>query len=169
MAEAGARRAHSYCSYCGHAFEPGQPWPRRCSSCGATTYRNPLPVAVVLLPVDHGLLVVRRSIPPRVGELALPGGFVNYGESWQEAGAREVAEETGLQIDPAQLRIFDALSAPEGMLLVFGLAPRMRAADLPPFVPNAEASERLLMPGPAELAFPLHTLAAGRYFAEREA
>lgn len=95
------------------------------------SYRNPLPVAVVLVPVDDGLLVVRRSIPPRSGLLALPGGFINHGEGWQEAGAREVEEETGLRIEPATIREFAVRSAPDGTLLVFGMAAPLRAADLP--------------------------------------
>src|SRR5690606_33625987 len=55
----------SHCSYCGRPFRPDAPWPRICTHCGRTTYRNPLPVAVVLLPIDdEGLLVVRRNIDP---------------------------------------------------------------------------------------------------------
>jgi hypothetical protein len=57
-------------------------------------------------------------------------------------------------------------SAPDGTLLVFGLAAPLRAADLPPFAPTAEASERLVLAGRAELAFPLHTEVAALYFAQ---
>lgn len=158
----------TFCSFCAQPFTPGQPWPRRCAHCGNTTYRNPLPVSVVLVPVDAGLLVVRRSIPPRSGLLALPGGFINHGEGWREAGAREVEEEAGLRIEPAAIREFAVRSAPDGTLLVFGLAAPLRAADLPPFEPTAEASERLILAGPAELAFPLHTEVAARYFAQAQ-
>jgi NADH pyrophosphatase NudC (nudix superfamily) len=84
----------SHCSYCGAAYAPEQPWPRRCAACGETTYRNPTPVAVAVLPVDDGVLVISRSIPPRAGLLALPGGFVDHGESWQRAVARRPAAAT---------------------------------------------------------------------------
>jgi ADP-ribose pyrophosphatase YjhB (NUDIX family) len=141
------------------------PWPRRCWKCGNRSYLNPTPVAVILAPVDDGVLVVRRSIMPQQGLLALPGGFVGLGETWQEAGARELLEETGLQINPAEVREFLVRSAPEGMLLVFGLANPRRAADLPPFVPNDEATERVVLHGPTELAFPLHTEAVQAFFA----
>src|SRR6185436_21045482 len=72
---------HSHCSYCGTAFPQEAPWPRMCPGCGETTWRNPLPVAVVLLPVDmtdgrRGLVVIRRGIEPGYGLLALPGGFI---------------------------------------------------------------------------------------------
>lgn len=155
---------HAHCSYCGTAFAPEQPWPRSCACCANTSYRNPLPVAVVLLPVDAGILVVRRAIPPYLGELALPGGYINYGESWQEAGARELAEETGIVIDPATIADFRVRSAPDSTLLVFGLAPPQSLADLPPFVPNSEASERLLLTTPTALAFALHAEAVAAFF-----
>jgi NADH pyrophosphatase NudC (nudix superfamily) len=86
----------SHCSFCGTAFEENQDYPRQCQNCQNTTYRNPLPVAVVILPVDNGVLLVRRAIEPRKGLLAFPGGFINYGESWQTAAARELFEETGI-------------------------------------------------------------------------
>lgn len=154
-----------HCSFCGAEFGDVAGWPRTCAACGNTTYRNPLPVAVVLVPVDGGLLLMRRGVAPRVGELALPGGYVNYGESWQAAGAREVAEETSVVIDPATIMDFLVRSAPDSTLLIFGLAAPLLAAELPPFVPSAEASERLIARAPVTLAFPLHTDAMARFFA----
>ncbi|MGI5157391.1 NUDIX domain-containing protein [Microbispora sp. CA-102843] len=82
--------------FCGAAYAPGLPWPRTCQECGNTSYLNPLPVAVMVLPVDDGLLVVRRDVEPHRGLLALPGGFIDIGESWQQAAVREFHEETGV-------------------------------------------------------------------------
>lgn len=160
-------KKNSHCSYCGAAYAEGQPWPRRCATCGRSTYLNPLPVAVILVPVDGGLLVVRRGITPGLGGLALPGGYIGMGETWQEAGAREVWEETGLRLDPAEIADFTALTALEGMVLIFGIAAPRTAADLPPFAPNAESTERLVIGAPVELAFPLHTTAVQTYFARQ--
>ena len=156
-------RPHSHCSYCGHPFASEQDWPRRCRQCGKRTYRNPLPVSVVLLPVEDGLLAVRRVLDPGRGQLALPGGFIELPESWQEAGARELFEETGVTIDPQTLEPFRVYSAPDGTLLVFGLAPRWQG-PLPPFTPGEESSERFVIHEPLPMAFSLHTRVAREYF-----
>jgi ADP-ribose pyrophosphatase YjhB (NUDIX family) len=159
---------NSHCSYCGQPFDANQRWPRVCAACGNTTFLNPLPVSVVLLPVDDGLLLVRRNIEPQIGRLALPGGYMNFGETWQQAGARELFEETGIVIQPEDLREFRVKSAPGGTtVLVFGLAQSMKLQDLPDFVPNEETQEVCIVTAPQELAFSTHTETMGEYFASR--
>src|SRR5262245_13639738 len=157
-------KRNSHCSFCGHAFAADQPWPRICAACEQTSYLNPLPVAVVLLPVDDGLLLVRRSIPPKQGMLALPGGYINLGESWQAAGAREVREEIGVIIDPDEIRDFRVLSAPDGTVLIFGIARSRALADLPAFAATDEASECVVLRAPQELAFDLHQRVVEEFF-----
>ena len=162
-------KQHSHCSYCGQPFAANQPWPRTCAACGNTSFVNPLPVAVVLLPIDDGVLVVRRNIAPQIGQLALPGGYINRGESWQQAGARELFEETGIIIQPQDLREFRVKSAPDyRTLMVFGLAHRVRSSDLPPFTPNEETQEIGVLLAPQELAFSTHTETLQEYFASRQ-
>jgi ADP-ribose pyrophosphatase YjhB (NUDIX family) len=146
-----------------------------CTACGAQTWANPIPVAVVLLPVIDGartgLLAVRRAIPP-VGKLALVGGFIEEHEPWQVCAAREMREETGVVIDAATLEpLWYASSAPRpDRVLLFSLAPAIDAGALPPFLPNAEVSQRGIWFGPGagglddELAFSLHAEAARGYF-----
>lgn len=157
-------KRNSFCSYCGHAFVAGTAWPRLCDSCGNTSFINPVPVAVVLIPVDNGVLGIRRAIEPRKGQLALPGGFIDFGESWQAAGAREVLEETGLTVDRGSLREVRVLSAPEGVVLIFGLAPRLPRSVLTGFTPTNETSELVLLDHSSELAFPLHQLVVAEFF-----
>ncbi|WP_424214870.1 NUDIX domain-containing protein [Streptomyces sp. BI20] len=160
----------SHCSACG-ARHHDATWPRTCPDCGTVAHRNPLPVAVALLPVtDHegtGLLVITRAIEPALGGTALPGGFVDFGEDWRHAVVRELAEETGIEAGAAEVTLFDALSSPAGHLLLFGLLPDRPAHTLPPDRPTPETSGRAILRAPAPLAFPLHTEAAATWFATR--
>lgn len=162
------RIQYSHCSYCGTRYPPDATWPRTCPGCTEITWHNPLPVAMVLLPVrtttGPGLVVIRRDIEPAKGELALPGGFIETGETWQEAAIRELREETGLPADPAEVRLFDVLNATRTINIVALLEPR-DADALPASAPTDEVSEWLVITGPTPLAFPTATHAAARYFA----
>ncbi len=157
---------HTFCSFCGVRFPEGMGWPRTCLACGNTTYRNPLPVAVVLVPVvDGGLLLIRRAIEPQVGKLALPGGFVNHGETWQEAAAREVREETGISVAAESIRELGVRSAPDGTILLFGLSAAVERSAVAAFRLTAETSECLVVDAPVpDMAFPLHAEAVAAYF-----
>ncbi|AGL15766.1 NUDIX domain-containing protein [Actinoplanes sp. N902-109] len=155
---------YAHCTFCGARFTPGQPWPRRCAACGETSYLNPKPVAVALQPVGAGLLVIRRAVPPAAGTLALPGGFMEPSETWQQAAARELHEETGVTADPATVLLFDASSAPDGTLLIFALFPALASpADLPPHT-DTETTGREVLERPEQLGFDLHTRAVDQWF-----
>jgi NADH pyrophosphatase NudC (nudix superfamily) len=150
-----------FCSACGAEIADTVHWPRHCNACGREHYRNPIPVAVVMVPVDGGILTVRRAIPPGIGKLALPGGFINDGETWQEGGAREVLEETGLTIAPGDLSLLDAVSVEAGNLLLFCLAPPQTPSG---YVANSEVLEVVIVREPTELAFSSHTDQLKRHF-----
>ncbi len=73
--------------------------PRYCPSCGTLVvkYSNPLPTAdVVIHDEKRGIILIRRKNPP-LG-MALPGGFIEEGESAEHAAVREMKEETGLDV-----------------------------------------------------------------------
>ncbi|ONH24428.1 NUDIX domain-containing protein [Pseudofrankia asymbiotica] len=162
---------NSFCSYCGTRYGADATWPRVCAACGETTWRNPTPVAVALLPVvmpegTRGLVVVRRDIDPGRGELGLPGGFMEVGEVWREATVRELREETGILADADDVRLFDVHSGRDGgVLLVFGLLPERPWAELPPVTATDETTEWLVLTEPRPLVFPTHTDAMAAYFA----
>jgi ADP-ribose pyrophosphatase YjhB (NUDIX family) len=60
---------------------------------------NPIPVVDVIIQQDFEVLLARRKKEPFKGSLGLPGGFVNMGETIEEAARREVKEETSLDIE----------------------------------------------------------------------
>lgn len=166
----------AFCSHCGQAFPPPLKYPRRCA-CGVEVWSNPIPVAVALVPIEAdgrtGLLVIRRGIEPRRGFLALAGGFLEDHETWQQGAAREVREETGIEINPAELACFwyTSTEPKPNRVLLFATAAPLAAASLPAFTPRGEASERGVVFGPDGLAdvfaFPLHRQAVERWFAGR--
>jgi ADP-ribose pyrophosphatase YjhB (NUDIX family) len=93
-----------YCMHCGQRLTTAVPEgdnKRRlvCFDCGFVHYINPRPVAG-LIPVreDGRLLLVRRAIEPRIGSWVFPGGFMDVGETAEEAAARETLEEANLEV-----------------------------------------------------------------------
>ena len=71
-------------------------------------YRNPFPTVDIIIEINGGVVLIKRKNPPF--GWALPGGFVDYGESLEEAAIRESKEETGLNIK--LIRQFHAYSDP---------------------------------------------------------
>lgn len=82
----------------------------KCPECGATvkTFRNPFPTVDVIIRMDDKIVLIERKNEPK--GWALPGGFVDYGESFETAAIREAKEETGLELE--NLRQFGAYSDP---------------------------------------------------------
>jgi len=67
-----------------------------CPSCDFIDYRNPLPVAVAVAVRDKRFLLIKRGIPPKKGVWGSPSGFVEVGETPEEACLRELKEEAGV-------------------------------------------------------------------------
>ena len=70
----------------------------QCPSCGASlsVYRNPAPTVDIIIETEGGIVLIERKNPPF--GWALPGGFVDYGETVEAAAVREALEETGLVV-----------------------------------------------------------------------
>ncbi len=97
--------APRFCSRCGSELSATEPETLHlmCLSCGTVHYRNPLPGVTVLLHDGERVLLVRRARPPSEGELCLPGGFLETGETFEECGKRELLEETGMTVKDFRL------------------------------------------------------------------
>ena len=84
----------------------------RCSKCGneIEVYQNPIPTVDIIIEIDSkGIVLIKRKNPPY--GWAIPGGFVDYGESLEEAAVREAKEETNL--DVKLIRQFHTYSDPK--------------------------------------------------------
>ncbi len=83
----------------------------RCPHCQETIqmYKNPVPTVDIIIEVDNKIVLIKRRNPPH--GWAIPGGFVDYGESYETAAAREAEEETGLTV--TNLQQFRTYSDPD--------------------------------------------------------
>lgn len=82
-----------------------------CPACGANvrSYLNPIPAVDIIIEVAGGIVLIERKNEP-LG-WALPGGFVDYGESLEQAAVREAKEETSLSV--VNLRLLGCYSDPQ--------------------------------------------------------
>jgi len=98
-------------------------------------YWAELPPAAVVVAVEDGSVIFVEQYRPTIGEhcLELPAGIVEDGESYEEAGARELREETGL--DPGETTLVESFWAATGVLrhergVVFASDPERAERDL---------------------------------------
>ena len=95
-----------FCSRCGESLIQQQRDGRLrpvCPACGQVVYLNPAPSVAAILEWRGRVLLVKRNIEPGKGLWCLPGGFIEAGETAEEAVTREVREETGLICQPRNL------------------------------------------------------------------
>ena len=84
-----------------------------CTGCGTIAYSNPHVLVNTIVASGDRVLLCRRANPPSAGRWALPGGFMESGETLEEAAARETREETGVSLDPTELLLHAVVSLSE--------------------------------------------------------
>lgn len=91
----------SYCPKCGSKhFDINSEKSRKCDNCGFEFFANPSSSTAAFIFNEKGeLLVTRRGKEPAKGTLDLPGGFVDNNETAEQGIAREIKEETGLDVE----------------------------------------------------------------------
>jgi 8-oxo-dGTP diphosphatase len=89
-----------YCPRCAQPAEIAYPRSLSCPHCGYGAYYNPKPVAAAI-PVtpDGRIVLLRRAFDPGKDLWTFPGGFVDLGESVEQAARRETQEELGIEIE----------------------------------------------------------------------
>jgi NAD+ diphosphatase len=121
-------RTHRFCGACGTPTEqvPGER-ALRCTSCGLSVYPRICPAMMVLITRGRQLLLARGvSFPP--GRYSALAGFLEAGESIEDAIHREVREEVGVEVD--DLRYFGSQSWPFPNSLMIAFTARWKAGDI---------------------------------------
>ena len=70
-----------------------------CTKCNFQYYHNPASAVIGIILYDEKIVLARRARDPQKGTLALPGGFVEYGECLEDALVREIKEELNLSVN----------------------------------------------------------------------
>lgn len=157
----------NYCSHCGarvtRKVPLGDNLPRHvCDQCALIHYHNPKIVAGCIPEWEDQILLCRRAIEPRLGLWTFPAGFMEIGESTEQAAVRETKEEA--QADVAITSLHAVLSLPHIGQVYLVFRGRMLT---PVFEAGSESLEVRLFPLSAipwdEMAFPVVSEALRRY------
>lgn len=124
---------YKYCPQCGGGLEarllkPGEPPRLVCRNCGFVFYIDPKLAVIGLVPLKGGLVLTRRAINPGYGLWVVPGGFVDAGETLEEAVVRETLEETCLQVEV--VRLFNIYSYKNNRTVVAAYLTRQVGGEL---------------------------------------
>lgn len=124
-----------------------------CPSCSFVLFRNPKVVAAVIPVQDGRTVLVRRAHGPRKGYWVFPGGYVDLGESVEQAARRETLEETGLHVRLQRLLGVYSRSGEDVVLVVY--LGQVEGGEL---IASDESSEVAWfavaeLPGPERLGF----------------
>jgi NAD+ diphosphatase len=108
---------HGFCPGCGERTQPRDGgWSRRCATCSSEHFPRTDPVVIMLVSDGGRCLLGRQGAWPRPFFSAL-AGFVEAGETLEEAVRREVAEETGVRVDEVRYHASQPWPFPASLML----------------------------------------------------
>ncbi len=94
-----------HCPSCSSTnFEYNNNFKFHCYDCQFILYHNIAAAVALVFTFENKILFTVRNVDPDKGKLDLPGGFIDPGETAEEAACREIAEELGLTIKPSDLQ-----------------------------------------------------------------
>jgi NADH pyrophosphatase NudC (nudix superfamily) len=144
-----------FCGHCGHllvrkAVEHETRERSVCTHCGYVHYENPKILVWCFAHSSDRLLLCRRAIAPAKGLWSAPSGFVERGETLEEAASRETYEEVGIHVEPSRMLLYRVASIPHMNEIYVGFRAQLHAE--PSFKLGPEVSEARLW---SEAEFPV--------------
>lgn len=144
-------RTTRYCAHCGYPLARKSEISKQCAACGVEVFPTVAPAVLVLVcRGEEALLVHARNF--RRNFYGLVAGFVETGESLEECVAREVKEETSLEI--SDIRYFGSQSWPFPFNLMIGLTARYAGGEIRFADSELSAGGFFSRENPPELASP---------------
>jgi len=159
-----------YCSTCGarvtEKIPEGDDRSRFvCEACHTVHYQNPKIVAGCIPEWDGRLLLCRRAIEPRLGLWTLPAGFMENGETTEQAAARETWEEARARLE--NMALYGVFSIPHISQVYIMFRASLQAEE---FAPGPESLEVRLFEEHEipwdELAFPVMKVSLEKYYSD---
>jgi NAD+ diphosphatase len=122
-------RTHRYCGRCGEATEPvASERARRCPACGLMAFPRLAPAIIVLVERDDGRALLARGAAFPIPMYSCLAGFVEPGETMEQAVHREVHEEVGIEVEDVRYQASQPWPFPHSLML--GFTARYAGGDL---------------------------------------
>lgn len=107
-----------------------------CDACGTIHYQNPKIITGVVAEWNRQVLLCKRAIEPRYGFWTLPAGFMENGETTEQAAAREAHEEANARLQ--NLHLYTVISIPHVSQVYMLYRCELASTDFSPGVESLE-------------------------------